>query len=122
MTPSKEFVEYLLEQLESIGSVRANRFFGGVGLSIDSVQFAMMMGDSLYFVVDDSTRNKYEQAGMPPFSYATKKGWVKVKRYYEVPEDILADPDQLAAWANEAIQIASFSQKPKQTHKKSRTN
>ncbi len=118
MLPSKGFVEHILEQLETIGSIRASRFFGGVGLSFDSVQFAMMMGDSLYFVVDEATREKYDHAGMPPFSYSTKNGLVKVRRYYEVPEDILADPEQLVTWTKEAIQIARATKKPKRIQKK----
>jgi DNA transformation protein and related proteins len=72
----------------------------------------MIMGNSLYFVVDKDTRGKYEQAGMQPFSYTTKKGHIHVRRYFELPEDILTDPEQLRVWASEAMFIAG-STKPK---------
>jgi DNA transformation protein and related proteins len=116
--PSPEFTEYILELLEPINPVEAKRFFGGVGLSNGFVQFAMLMGDSLYFVVDNETRTQYEQAGMQPFSYLTKKGRVQVRRYFEVPEDVLADPEQLQCWAQDAILAASATQKPKRSKQK----
>lgn len=92
MSASAEYTEYVLELLEPLGRVRTTRFFGGVGLSVGTAQFAMIMGNSLYVVVNDSTRPKYEKAGMAAFSYLTKKGRVQVRRYFELPEEILTDP------------------------------
>ena len=116
MTPSAEYTEYVLEHLKPIGTVRTGRFFGGIGISRDLVQFAMIMGNSLYFVVDEAARKKYEQAGMQSFSYMTKKGRVQVRKYFEVPEDVLTDPEQLRLWANESICIANKTKpgKPRQ--------
>ena len=108
MAPSAEYKTYVLELLEKFGNVRTARFFGGVGLRLDSTQFAMIMGNNLYFVVDDTVRDKYKRAGMQPFSYLTKNGRVQVRRYYEVPEDVLNDPDQLRRWASESVRIASL--------------
>ena len=110
--PTSEYTEYILELLDPIGPVQVSRFFGGVGISNGFLQFAMMMGNSLYFVVDETSRKKYEQAGMQPFSYMTRKGRVEVRRYFELPEDILADPEQLRLWAGEAMTIAGRT-KPK---------
>lgn len=71
----------------------------------------MIMGNSLYFAVDDDTRKKYEQAGMQPFSYMTKKGRVQVRKYFELPEDVFTDPEQLRLWANEAMRVAGKMKK-----------
>lgn len=109
-------MKYVMELLEPIGPVQTGRFFGGVGISNGFAQFAMIMGNSLYFVVNEDTRGKYEQAGMQPFSYTTKKGHIQVRRYFELPEDILTDPEQLRVWASEAMFIAS-STKPKKGFK-----
>jgi len=106
-----------MELLEPIGPVQTSRFFGGVGVSNGFAQFAMIMGNSLYFVTDENTRVKYEQAGMQPFSYMTQKGQVQVRRYFELPDDILSDPDQLRLWANEAMQIAGKT-KPNKARKR----
>lgn len=115
MTTSAEYAEYILEMLEPIGPVRTARFFGGVGIFSGSVQFAMIMGNSLYFVVDDGTRPRYERAGMAPFSYMTRKGRVQVRRYYELPENVLTDPEQLRQWAEESRRIAANGKKPKKS-------
>lgn len=106
MTPSAEYAKYVLELLEPIGPVRTRRFFGGIGIYCDSIQFAVIMGNSLYFAVDENTRKKYEEAGMQSFSYLTKKGRIQVRKYFELPEDVLTDPAQLRLWAKESIQEA----------------
>ncbi len=113
MTPHAEYIEYVLEFLEPISPLKTSQFFGGVGISNGFVQFAMIMENSLYFVVDVESRKKYEQAGMQAFSYMTKKGRVEVRKYFELPEDILTDAGQLLIWANEAIDIAEKTRKPK---------
>jgi DNA transformation protein and related proteins len=113
MTASAEYTEYVLEFLESLFPVNIKRFFGGAGLYVDGIQFAMIMHNTLYFAVNVETRKKYEQAGMQSFSYMTKKGLIQVRKYYELPEEILADPEQLQLWANEAILVANKTKKPK---------
>ena len=112
MTASVEYTEYVLEHLAPVRPINTSRFFGGVGISSGAIQFAMIMGNSLYFVVDESTRKKYEQMGMQPFSYMTKKGRVQVRKYFELPEEVLTDPAQLRIWAKEAISVAHKTKKP----------
>jgi len=112
MSAGAEYTEYVLEQLAPIGSITTGRFFGGVGLSRGGVQFAMIMGNSLYFVVDDTTREKYSTAGMTCFSYLTKKGRIQVRKYFELPEEVLTDPAQLRQWANETMRVAGKKKNP----------
>ncbi|MEP6721804.1 MAG: TfoX/Sxy family protein [Variovorax sp.] len=106
-TPS--FADFIVEQLAAMERVNAGRFFGGVGLSANSVQFAMLMGNSLYFTVDDTTRPKYEQMGSVCFSYGTKKGRVQVKKYFQVPAEVIEDRVALVALAKEAVDVAHRS-------------
>lgn len=117
MTASTEYTEYVLELLAPIAPVQTGPFFGGIGISKGAVQFAMIMGNTLYFAVNDDTRKKYEEAGMRPFSYMTKKGRVQVRRYFELPEDILTDPEQLRAWAKESLRVAGTKSKPDKARK-----
>ena len=112
MTASTEYSEYVIEHLQPLGRVETKKFFGGVGILQDGKQFAMIMDNSLYFVVDDHTRARYEQAGMTAFSYLTKKGRVQVRRYFELPEDVLTDSATLRVWARESLLIAAAT-KPK---------
>lgn len=103
MSASAQFVQYVVELLAPMGAIRAGRFFGGAGLSHNGTQFAMVMGNRLYFAVDDTTRGHYENAGMQAFSYLTKKGRVQVRKYFEVPTDLLDDPPALQQWAHAAL-------------------
>ena len=111
MTASAEYAQYVMELLEPVGALRASRFFGGVGIAYESVQFAMIMGNRLYFAVDETTRAKFERAGMGPFSYATRKGRVTVRKYFELPANVLEDQDTLRAWARESIAAAARAAK-----------
>ncbi len=128
MTDISEFAQFVHGQLADLGEVSHGRFFGGVGFKLGDVQFAMCMSDTLYFVVDDSTRAQYVALGAKPFQYGTAKGTRLVQRYYEVPGDVLEDRDALTAWAQAAVAIAmrpKTKRKPKakvkpKTKKKSR--
>lgn len=103
---TKEYIEFVLEQLAPIGNISSGRFFGGTGLKVDAVQFAMLMDNSLFFVVDETSRPKYEEKGMGCFWYRTKKKKVDVKKYYEVPGELFDNPEELVEWARESIAIA----------------
>ncbi len=110
---TKEYIEYVLELLEPINAISSGKFFGGQGVSCNSVQFSMIMGNSLFFVVDDSTRDKYIDRGTECFWYMKKTGKVKVKKYHEVPGELLDEPSTLLEWARESIKIAKKSSKKK---------
>ena len=103
---ANEFSQHIFDQLAELGEIEMGRFFGGTGFKIGGVQFAMCMGSSLYLVVNDQTRGKYQQAGSGPFSYNTRKGQRLVHRYYQVPDEILEDHDQLIHWVQESIGIS----------------
>jgi len=106
MSASPEFVEYIRELFAPLGDLKEGDFFGGFAFKSGSKQFAMIMGNTLYFCVNDKTRPKYEALGMEPFSYSTKKRKVNVKKYYSTPEDLFEDNEKLVKWANEAIESA----------------
>lgn len=106
MSASLEFIAFVREQFTPLGQLKEGKFFGGYAFKSGTKQFAMIMGNTLYFCVNDQTRPKYESLGMVPFSYTTKRGLVKVKKYYSVPEDLFEDQEKLFLWANEAIASA----------------
>ena len=106
-------LDFITEQLAPIGPIKTVRFFGGIGLKSANVQFGMMMEGRLYFVVNDASRPAYEAAGSQCFSYTTKKGTVLVRRYFEVPPDIMEEAPRLQALARESIQAAGAPIKPK---------
>jgi DNA transformation protein len=78
--------------------------FGGVGIYSGEIFFALIADDTLYFKVDDSTRPDFVARGMGPFRLFGDDGGTM--QYYQLPEDLLEDPDALRPWAEKAVAIA----------------
>lgn len=116
--------DYVREQLSALRGVTSGRFFSGVGFAFDGVQFGMIIGGTLYFVVDDTTRPKYVARGSRCFTYATTKRRIDSKRYFSVPADIIEDADELTMLARESIKIALIrhAAKPRPKPKKAKTS
>jgi TfoX/Sxy family transcriptional regulator of competence genes len=60
----------------------------------------------LYFKVDAASRAAFVERGMGPFTYE-KASRTLAMNYFEVPPDVLENREELAAWANRAIQVAA---------------
>jgi len=106
MSASPEFIDYVKDLFKPLGNLTEGKFFGGFAFKSGNKQFAMIMGNTLYFCVNDNTRPQYEKLEMTPFSYSTKKGIVNVKKYYSAPEELFEDNEALIEWANTAIDSA----------------
>jgi DNA transformation protein len=105
MPVSPSFRGFVLEQLKrTVAGVRARSMFGGVGIYASDVFFALIADDTVYFKVDDSSRPDFEARGMEPFRpYGDVR---ETMQYYQVPEELLEDPEALAPWVEQAIGVA----------------
>lgn len=104
MAVSNSYRDYVLEQLGGVTPVRARRMFGGVGIYAGSVFFALIDNDTLFFKVDDSNRPDFEEVGTGPFlPYGDPK---RPMAYYEVPIDVLENPELLSVWTRKAVAVA----------------
>lgn len=102
------FRAFVLEQLAGVTSLRARAMFGGVGLYADDVFFGILAADTLYLKVDDTNRGRYDVAGMTAFKpYAER---AMTMPYYQVPVEVLEDPDELVAWARDSVRVAVSTQ------------
>lgn len=106
MSAAQEMALEFAERLEGLGPIRVARMFSGANLSIHGVTFALVIGGTFYLRVDDESRPRFEALGAEPFRYRTKVREVTVASYYEAPADILDDPDELPAWAADALRAA----------------
>lgn len=104
-TEDQAFVEYLLELMQSVGPVRARRMFGGHGIFLDGLMFALVSDRTLYLKVDHDTEGLFRAAGLAPFRYA-RRGRMAQLSYFQAPEDALEDPQVMALWANRAYAAA----------------
>lgn len=103
MPVSDEFIAYVLDQLSRWGNVTARKMFGGAGLYRDGRMFGLIADDIAYLKADDSSRNKFLDAGSAQFKpYSDKPA---VMPYYEIPPDVLEDPEELIKWASESAAI-----------------
>ena len=107
MAVSKNFKEYVVDQLGKLGYVTIKKMFGGAGIYYEGLIFGLLADDILYFKVDDSNKSDYLIADMKPFEDKPM-----LMPYYEVPVDILENREQLAEWAKKAL-IASVNNQPK---------
>ncbi|HEU4516978.1 MAG TPA: TfoX/Sxy family protein [Steroidobacteraceae bacterium] len=105
MAVSTDYRDFVLEQLAGAGRVTPRAMFGGVGLYLDGLFFALIDDDTLYFKADDSSRKRFEAAGSRPFCPDPSRP-EQAMGYWQVPADVLEDPEALAAWAREAQGIA----------------
>lgn len=108
MAVSKNYLDYILEQLSGFGEVQIKNMFGGVGLFHDGLMFGKIGGDTFRLKVDEFNQADYEAKGMKPF-YSEKKK--KGMPYWEVPPEIVEDPVQLREWAAKSYQAAVRSRK-----------
>jgi DNA transformation protein and related proteins len=105
MARQSEFVEYVLELLAPLGSVRARAMFGGHGIYQRDVMFALIVDDRLYFKANDTTRPAFTALGLSPFTYVAR-GKTQTLQYYETPPEVFEEPEAMQTWARQAVDAA----------------
>jgi DNA transformation protein and related proteins len=118
MAVSKDYRDYILERLECVGPAVGKNMFGGVGIYLQGLFFALIADDVLYFKVDGSNRPDYINADMEPFKPYGDEGLVM--QYYQVPIEVLEDNDSLRTWVNKALAVAREKSRAKKKNPKKR--
>ena len=104
MAVSVSFRTYLLEQLGRVRPVTCRPMFGGLCFFCGGRAFALVADETLYFKVDDGNRGDFEAAGKGPFlPFGDPE---RPMQYYELPESVLEDEDELRAWMGKALAVA----------------
>lgn len=88
--------------LELVDGSTQRRMFGGVGVFCEGTMFAIGWRESLYLKVDDEGRAEFLELGSRPFKPNER---MTSRNYYEVPDEVLADDAELAAWAHRAVEV-----------------
>jgi DNA transformation protein len=108
-----EFIDYVMELLGPFGTVRARRMFGGHGVYLDGLMFALVSEDMLYLKADELNRVEFEQAGCEIFGYA-RKGKRATLNFFRAPEDAMDSPELMLPWARTAYAAALRTNAKKQ--------
>ena len=106
MTASAPYIEWLKDVLRPLGAIAVRRMFSGAGVYCDGVMFAIINGDQLYLKTDSVGAAAFAAEGQSPFVYATKRGSGQLKSYWQAPDRLSDDSDDLIAWARRALVIA----------------
>ena len=96
--PKDDYADYVVAKLSGLGDVRSRAMFGGYGIFHEGLMFALISDGVLYFKVDDSNRDMYQEAGSSIFPHGIS--------YWEVPSDVFEDAAKLYEWAEISIRIA----------------
>jgi DNA transformation protein and related proteins len=103
-TPRRAPMVALAEELlGALPDLEVRPMFGGYGLYSRGVMFGILDDGVFYFKVDEVTRTEYETAGMGCFQASPTQ---VLRRYYQVPPDLLDDDRELLAWARKAVAVS----------------
>lgn len=112
MATSEAFQDQIRELMAPLGVVTIKRMFGGSGIYLDGLMFALSFGETLYLKVDGETRAAFEAAGSARFVYEAR-GKSQSIGYWSLPEEAQDDPEAASGWARLALDAALRSKKPK---------
>lgn len=103
-----EYLNYFLQDcLQWDSQFSTKNLFGGYAVYKNWKVFCLYLMDTIYFKVDENNRADYEERNSKPFSY-TKKSWeVSVMAYFELPEEILENKEELDIWINKSLLVKS---------------
>ena len=93
----------LQELLYTLGTITVRRMFGGAGVYCDGVIFALIIDDIAFFKADVGSIKAFEAEDMGPFTYETKLGDRAIMSYWQVPDRLFDEPDELLDWARRAV-------------------
>ncbi len=101
--------EEVLDRLAALGKVTARPMFGGHGIYWGDTIFGIAFRGRLYLKADEGSKGDYLARGMGPFRPNERQ---TIKSYYEVPPEVLAEPEALISSAAVAIRAAQSSPSP----------
>ena len=94
----------MVPDMQDLGPLTSRRMFGGAGIFIHGMMFALVADDTLYLKADDSNRERFTGADCRQFQPWPDKPAVIL--YYEVSPEVLEDNDLLSDWAVGSIDAA----------------
>ena len=99
------FTDYLHELFAPLGTIRIRRMFGGAGVFLDDVMFALVADEVLYLKADDENRPQFEAEGLEAFSYESRGKRVTLS-YFRAPDEAMDSPALMHPWARGALAAA----------------
>jgi len=121
LSVSDGYKAFLTDLLAGFGPVSIRTMFGGAGVYADGVMFAILIDNTLFLKADEASAQAFAAEGKGPFTYRPKGRAAVAMPYWEIPERLLDDPDELVSWARRAHDVAlgaKVKAKPKAQRKR----
>ena len=88
------------------GKIAVRRMFGAEGLFRDGLMFGIVYREKIYFKTSEESRQTFIAEGASPLYYEFKNAEGVLTSYYELPDRLYDDPDELTEWARTAFAVA----------------
>ena len=106
MSTSREFTDYVLDQLASVGVIQTSKMFGGVLLKVNNKQLGVILMDTLYFKVKEpELQERFKEMDSEQFEYTRKdkEEPVVIKNWWSVPEESLENREEVVGLAYDVL-------------------
>jgi DNA transformation protein and related proteins len=120
MPVSDSLRDMLIEQSAPLGRIQIRRMFGVGGVFVDGLMFGLIQDDRLFLKVGASNRGMFEAEGMDAFVYTSKGKSISLS-FWQAPERLYDDPDDLIAFSRAALAVATRAAAAK-AKQRTRTN
>jgi DNA transformation protein len=94
--------DFLVELFAGFGPVTIRRMFSGYGVSADGTNFSLVLRGAIYLRADERTIPRFEAEGSRPFQYEARGKVRMINSYWQLPERLYDDPDEVTEWARAA--------------------
>jgi DNA transformation protein and related proteins len=102
-----EYRAFVVELFTGFGTVKVRPMFGAAGIFAGDIMLGVVADEKIYLKTDARSRKAYEGEGAKPFTFfKSSRGETIITSYFEVPERLYDDADELAQWARRAHEIA----------------
>ena len=105
MAVHESYLVFVLDQLGGAGEVVSKKMFGGAGIYLEGFMVGLIYQNSLYLRGGSANMERFKQANCPQFIPEAKTKSIKMP-YWQVPEEVMEDKEELREWALEALAAA----------------
>jgi DNA transformation protein len=99
------FAKFVMALMADLPGIRSKAMFGGFGIYRKELMFALIADAQLYFKANDFLADEFIALGLPAFTFTSKTKQMRL-HYYQAPEQVFEDPEQMLLWAEKAYQCA----------------
>src|SRR6185503_10374900 len=118
MALSAEYLAFIKDQMSGFGPVSIKRMFGGAGVSLDDVNFAIIADEILYFKADAVNEPDFAAEDLEPFAYEGRNGKRMQMSYRRAPPRVMDDADEMTLWCRKAFEAALHMRTTKSTSRR----